>query len=89
MITKPQLKLHEINLFGNQNLQEVLGLNQYGFNVIVITNQSMIGRNMVSREVLDAIFKKMKKGVQKAGGRVGKILCRFVPPKEFFKPGFR
>jgi D-glycero-D-manno-heptose 1,7-bisphosphate phosphatase len=60
--------------------QAIALLNQYGFNVIVITNQSMIGRNMVSREALDAIFKKMKKGVQKAGGRIKDVFfCPHTP----------
>jgi len=45
-------------------------LNQNGFQVIVITNQSMIGRKMVSQETLDAIFKKMKAGIKKAGGDI-------------------
>ena len=44
-----------------------------GFHVIVITNQSMIGRNMVTQRILDAIFKKMKDGVKKAGGDIKDI----------------
>jgi len=55
-------------------------LTKHGYNVIVITNQSMIGRNMVSQEVLDAIFKKMKNGVQKAGGRIKDVFfCTHTP----------
>ncbi len=55
-------------------------LTQHGYNVIVITNQSMIGRKMVSREILDAIFKKMKNGVQKAGGRIKDVFfCTHTP----------
>jgi histidinol-phosphate phosphatase family protein len=60
--------------------QAIALLNQYGFNVIVITNQSIIGRKMASREALDAIFKKMKKGVQKAGGRIKDVFfCPHTP----------
>ncbi|MCD4723165.1 MAG: D-glycero-beta-D-manno-heptose 1,7-bisphosphate 7-phosphatase [Desulfobacula sp.] len=51
-----------------------------GFHVIVITNQSMIGRNMVTQESLDAIFKKMKNGVKKAGGEIKDIFfCPHAP----------
>ena len=46
-----------------------------GFQVIVITNQSMIGRNIATQEALDAVFKKMKAGVEKAGGRITDIFC--------------
>jgi D-glycero-D-manno-heptose 1,7-bisphosphate phosphatase len=55
-------------------------LSRHGFNVIVITNQSIIGRNMVSRETLDAIFKKMNNGVKKAGGKIADIFfCPHAP----------
>ena len=48
-------------------------LTQNSFRVIVITNQSMIGRNLASKETLDAIFEKMKTGIEKAGGRITDI----------------
>jgi len=55
-------------------------LNQNGFQVIVITNQSMIGRKMVSQETLNAIFKKMKAGIKKAGGDILDIFfCPHTP----------
>ena len=51
-----------------------------GFHVIVITNQSLIGRKMISRKTLDAIFKKMKEGVKKAGGNIKDIFfCPHTP----------
>jgi len=51
-----------------------------GFHVIVITNQSIIGRNMAARKTLDAIFKKMKDGVKKAGGDIKDIFfCPHTP----------
>ena len=51
-----------------------------GFQVIVITNQSMIGRKMVTQKTLEAIFKKMKHGVQKAGGEIKDIFfCPHTP----------
>lgn len=55
-------------------------LTQSGFQVIVITNQSMIGRNLVAKESLEAIFEKMKAGVTAAGGRITDIFyCPHVP----------
>ena len=55
-------------------------LNQHGFQIIVITNQSLIGRNMATREILNAIFDKMKAGVKKAGGDIKDIFyCPHLP----------
>lgn len=55
-------------------------LTQSGFKVMVISNQSMIGRNLTSKETLEAVFKKMKAGVEKAGGRITDIFyCPHVP----------
>lgn len=45
-------------------------LNRYGFDIIVITNQSIICRHMVSPETLDRIFDKMRQGIAAAGGRI-------------------
>ncbi len=55
-------------------------LTQNGFDVIVISNQSMIGRNLASKETLDAVFEKMKTGVEAAGGRITDIFyCPHTP----------
>lgn len=55
-------------------------LSQSGFQVIVITNQSMIGRGLATKESLEAIFEKMKDGVETAGGRITDIFyCPHVP----------
>jgi len=48
-------------------------LTQSGFRVIIITNQSMIGRGLAPKESLEAIFEKMKTGVEAAGGRITDI----------------
>lgn len=51
-----------------------------GFHVIVITNQSIIGRKMAGQKTLDTIFKKMKEGVKKAGGEIKDIFfCPHTP----------
>ena len=55
-------------------------LNKFGFRVIIITNQSIIGRNMADRETLEAIFNKMRKGVQKKSGKIKDIFfCPHAP----------
>ncbi len=55
-------------------------LNQYGFSIIVVTNQSMIGRNMADQTALDEIFEKMTTGVTKAGGEIKDIFfCPHTP----------
>jgi len=54
--------------------QEAISLlTRNGFQVIVITNQSMSGRSIATKETLDAIFEKMKTGVEMAGGRITDI----------------
>jgi histidinol-phosphate phosphatase family protein len=51
-----------------------------GFQVILITNQSAVGRGMISRQMLDAILKKMIQGVERAGGRIKDIFfCPHTP----------
>ncbi len=60
--------------------QAIALLNKHGFDVILITNQSVINRNMASKETLNAIFNKMKKGVKDAGGHVKDIFfCPHTP----------
>ncbi|SCY07532.1 D-glycero-beta-D-manno-heptose 1,7-bisphosphate 7-phosphatase [Desulfoluna spongiiphila] len=51
-----------------------------GLSAMVITNQSIIGRGWVTPETLSAIFKKMTKGIEKAGGSVDDIFfCPHTP----------
>jgi histidinol-phosphate phosphatase family protein len=55
-------------------------LSQNGFWVIVVTNQSMIGRNMADQTALNQIFEKMMVGVEKAGGQIKDIFfCPHTP----------
>ncbi len=55
-------------------------LTRAGFDIIIITNQSAIGRNMISTQALEAIFTKMRHGVQQAGGVIKDILyCPHTP----------
>lgn len=58
----------------------VARLNRFGFDIIVITNQSIIGRNMATLQTLDRIFDKMCQGVAAAGGRILDIFfCPHTP----------
>nr|WP_321401286.1 D-glycero-beta-D-manno-heptose 1,7-bisphosphate 7-phosphatase [uncultured Desulfobacter sp.] len=51
-----------------------------GFQVILITNQSAVGRGMISRQTLDDILTKMTRGVERAGGRIKDIFfCPHTP----------
>ncbi len=51
-----------------------------GFAVIVITNQSVIGRRMANEATLEAIFTKMREGVAQRGGRIADIFfCPHTP----------
>lgn len=51
-----------------------------GWPVILVTNQSIIGRRMVPMEDLTAIFLALKKGVAEAGGEITDIFfCPHTP----------
>lgn len=48
-------------------------IHQTGIPVVVITNQSIIGRGMVTEAELSVIHDRMLKGVKKAGGEILKV----------------
>ena len=53
------------------------------FNTIIITNQSVINRNMVSREDLEYIHAMMKSAVKSGGGEIKDIFyCPHIPEDE-------
>ncbi len=57
-------------------------LTQNDFTVILITNQSVIGRKMATTETLDAIFDKLKTGVKAVGGKIDDIFYCPHDPKD-------
>ncbi len=62
------------------SLTAIARLTQMGYQVIVITNQSIIGRKMVEMDVLEAIFQKLVKGVEDTGGKIKDIFfCPHAP----------
>lgn len=55
-------------------------LEKHGFATVIITNQSVIGRKLVTAEGLERIFEKMRAGIYRAGGMVLDILfCPHLP----------
>ena len=48
-------------------------LNNHKFHIILITNQSVIARGMVTKEELQNIHNKMKKEIEEYGGKIDKI----------------
>lgn len=76
--------------------EAILKLNQAGFDVFLITNQSVISRGMLKREELDAIFQYMKDGLASYGASLKDIFycphkpedrcnCRKPEPGLFFQ----
>ncbi len=55
------------------SVQAIADLYRNGFSVIVITNQSAIGRNLISERTLSTIHQKMTDTVEKAGGKIADI----------------
>lgn len=55
-------------------------LKNNGFEAIIITNQSVIGRKMVTPDGLEKIFSKMRTGILESGGQILDIFfCPHVP----------
>ncbi len=74
------IKRPEEFFFIEKSPEAIALLNGFGWEVIVITNQSMIGRGMASLADLFGIFRKMNQGVEKAGGRIRDIFfCPHAP----------
>lgn len=57
----------------NGSLAAIARLNQAGFHVVVVTNQSGIGRGLFDMDTLNAIHEKMVKLLAQAGGRIDAV----------------
>jgi len=55
------------------SLEAIARLNQWGYRVVVATNQSGIGRGLFDMDRLNAIHDKMNRAVAQAGGRIDSI----------------
>ena len=55
-------------------------LNRAGFTVCVATNQSCVGRGLITERAIDEIHRVMNEHIEKAGGRIDRIwLCPHRP----------
>lgn len=62
------------------SLKAIKHLTDKGFEIILITNQSVIGRKMVTPEGLEMIFEKLQAGVIASGGKIRDIFfCPHTP----------
>ncbi len=57
----------------NGSLEAIALLNQHGYRVVVVTNQSGIARGLFSLETLQAIHHKMLAAARDAGGKIDAI----------------
>jgi D-glycero-D-manno-heptose 1,7-bisphosphate phosphatase len=74
------IKIPEEFFFIPDSAEAVALLSQNGFNVILITNQSMINRKISTLHDLEAIFETMKSGIGKRGGQIHDIFyCPHTP----------
>ena len=55
------------------SLDAIARLNQWGYRVVVATNQSGIGRGLFEMDTLNAIHDKMIKAAAQAGGRIDAV----------------
>jgi len=65
------------------SLAAIKHLTQAGFATIIITNQSVINRNMISLRELDFIHARLRSSVQAGGGRIADIFfCPHRPDEQ-------
>jgi D-glycero-D-manno-heptose 1,7-bisphosphate phosphatase len=55
------------------SLEAIARLNQWGYRVVVATNQSGVGQGLFEADVLNAIHEKMIKSAAQVGGRIDAI----------------
>lgn len=62
------------------SLEAIAALTQAGYGVVVATNQSGVGRGLLSEQDLDAIHAKLETAVKAAGGQLlGVFACPHAP----------
>jgi D-glycero-D-manno-heptose 1,7-bisphosphate phosphatase len=65
------------------SLEALAALTRAGYHLIVITNQSIIGRGMVPLSVLEDMFHRMRRAVEAAGGKIFDIYyCPHHPDEQ-------
>ncbi len=63
-------------------LDALVDLGRIGVPIIVVTNQSMVGRGIASASCLDAIHRRMLRRVRHRGGRIDDVLCCLHTPTD-------
>jgi D-glycero-D-manno-heptose 1,7-bisphosphate phosphatase len=63
-------------------LDALIELGRLGVPIIVVTNQSMVGRGLVPASGLEAIHRQMLLHLRQRGGRIDDILCCLHSPAE-------
>ena len=62
------------------SIEAIARLSRAGFTVAVASNQSGLGRGLFDRRALDAMHRKLRRLVAKAGGRIDRIVvCPHAP----------
>lgn len=62
------------------SLEAIAQLNQAGFSVVVVSNQSGIARQLFTLEILEKIHQKMRNRLLQAGGKIDRIyFCPHLP----------
>ena len=62
------------------SLEAIAKLNQAGYTVVVVSNQSGLGRGLFDQATLEKIHEKMQEALQQAGGKIEKIyICPHLP----------
>jgi len=65
------------------SLEALRILNEKGFDVILITNQSIINRGMIPKNALEQIFLMMNSEIESSGGKITDIFfCPHTPEEE-------
>ena len=64
----------------NGSVEAVASLKRAGHFVVVVTNQSVVGRGIINHDTLDRIHEKLGLALSRAGGRVDDILVCPDPP---------
>ncbi len=77
---KDYVRSWEQFVFLNGSLEGMAILARLGFKLVVISNQSAIGRNLVGRQVVEDIHRRMSAQVHRAGGAIaGVYYCPHTP----------
>lgn len=62
------------------SLDAIRDLTASGFNILVVTNQSAVGRGLISSETLAGIHRNMRSAIRRHGGRIRDVFfCPHAP----------